>query len=81
MYPSTYVALCQMNKTKDLRLRIEPELFDQFAQLAKALDMPVSQILRRLIAQFVEQNSAERQNTLFPLSSISVSHRNAGSDQ
>ena len=64
----------QMKKSKDLRLRIEPELFAEFSTIAKSLDMPVAQIIRRLMAQFIEQNSTERQSTLFPLDAVSTSH-------
>ena len=67
----------QMKKSKDLRLRIEPELFAEFSRIAKSLDMPVSQIIRRLMAQFIEQNSSERQSALFPVDAISTSHEAA----
>jgi len=62
-----------MKKSKDLRLRIEPDLYDEFAIVAQDLGMPVSQIIRRLMTQFVDQNSSERQNTLFPLPTVSAS--------
>ena len=61
-----------MNKSKDLRLRIEPDLYDEFANVAKDLRMPVSEIIRRLMTQFVDQNSSERQTALFPLPTVSA---------
>ncbi len=70
-----------MKKSKDLRLRIEPELFNEFTRLAKNLDMPVSQVLRRLITQFIEQNLAERQNTLFPVNPSSEPQVNIDTDR
>ena len=63
-----------MKKSKDLRLRIEPELFAEFSSIAKSLDMPVSQIIRRLMTQFIEQNSSERQSALFPVDAVAASH-------
>jgi len=62
-----------MKKSKDLRLRIEPELFNEFSRIAQSLDMPVSQIVRRLMSQFIEQNSSERQSSLFPVNTIATS--------
>lgn len=53
-------------KTKDLRLRVEPDLFEAFSKASKSLDMPVSQVLRRLMAQFVNQSAIEQQHALFP---------------
>ncbi len=70
-----------MKKSKDLRLRIEPDLFKELSRVAKSLDMPISQVLRRLITQFVEQNLAERQNTLFPVNQSSMSQVNIDADR
>jgi len=70
-----------MKKSKDLRLRIEPKLFNEFSRLAKSLDMPVSQVLRRLITQFIEQNLDERQNALFPVSPVSTSQDKIGTNR
>lgn len=61
-----------MKKSKDLRLRVEPELFNDFSKIAETMSIPVSQLVRHLMTQFIEQNSSGRQINLFSASSISI---------
>ncbi len=44
-----------VNKTKDLRLRVEPELYESFREACYQLDLSASHVLRRLMQQFVEK--------------------------
>ena len=53
-----------MPKTSALRIRIDPELHQQFLTICKDLDRPASQVLREFMRRFVEENSDAKRNGL-----------------
>lgn len=48
-------------KTSALRIRIEPRLHDDFIAICKDLDLPASQVIRKFMKEFVEENSQQSQ--------------------
>lgn len=44
-------------KDAGMRIRVEPELRDQFVNLCKENDVPAAQVLRSFMREFVQSNS------------------------
>ncbi len=54
-----------MAKTAALRIRIEPELHQEFLATCKAQDIPASQVLREFMKQYVSANERMPQLDFF----------------
>ncbi len=54
-----------MAKTAALRIRIEPELHQQFLATCKKQDVPASQVLREFMKQYVSVNEQTPQLDIF----------------
>ena len=54
-----------MTKTAALRIRIEPELHQEFLATCKAQDVPASQVLREFMKQYVTANERTPQLDFF----------------
>lgn len=52
-------------KSAALRIRVEPELHDDFLTACKNQDLPASQVLRQFMKAFVEENIVGTQQDLF----------------
>lgn len=46
-----------MKKDSALRIRLDPELHQQFLRVCKAQDRPAAQVLREYMRSYVQQNS------------------------
>lgn len=53
-----------MPKSSAFRIRVEPELHQEFIDTCKRLDIPAAQVLRRYMRDFVENNNG-KQSDLF----------------
>ncbi len=58
-----------MAKTAALRIRIEPDLHQEFLATCKAQDVPASQVLREFMKQYVAANERTPQLDIFQLAS------------
>ena len=56
-----------MAKTAALRIRIEPDLHQEFLATCKAQDVPASQVLREFMKQYVSANKRTPQLDFFQL--------------
>ncbi len=54
-----------MGKTSNLRIRLEPELHQQFVQACQSQDVPAAQVLRNFMRDYVESFLSSRQKDLF----------------
>jgi len=54
-----------MVKTAALRIRIEPELHQQFIKTCKAQDIKASEVLRAFMRRYVDQHAVGQQAQLF----------------
>lgn len=54
-----------MNKSAALRIRIDPDLHQQFLNVCQKQDVPASQVLRQYMRSYVEQFSHGLQSDLF----------------
>lgn len=61
----------KMNKSSNLRIRVEPELHQQFLDACKQQDIPAAQVLREYMQSYVRQHYSGRQIELFKESDIS----------
>ncbi len=55
----------QMGKTAALRIRIEPELHQQFLDICKAQDVAASQVLREFMKHYVSTHERTPQLDFF----------------
>ena len=53
-------------KTAGLRIRIEPELRDEFVEACRAEDLTAAQVLRAFMRRYVAQHYQDMQEELFP---------------
>ncbi len=54
-----------MNKSAALRIRIDPDLHQQFLGVCQKQDVPASQVLRQYMRSYVEQYRHGLQSDLF----------------
>jgi len=54
-----------MGKTANLRIRIEPELHQQFLDTCRAQDKPAAQVLREFMREYVGRYTPVQQHALF----------------
>jgi antitoxin component of RelBE/YafQ-DinJ toxin-antitoxin module len=55
-------------KSAAMRIRVEPELHDEFLTACKNQDLPASQVLRQFMKAFIEENIQGSQQELFEIS-------------
>jgi len=53
------------DKSSNFRVRLDPELHEQFLATCKGLDIPASQVIRQLMRSYIEQNHDKAQSPLF----------------
>jgi len=51
-------------KNAGMRIRVEPELREEFVRLCKHKDMPAAQVLRAFMRDFVERQGEGRQTEI-----------------
>lgn len=49
-------------KNAGMRIRVEPELREEFVRLCRHKDIPAAQVLRAFMRNFVEREGTERQS-------------------
>lgn len=54
-----------MPKSSALRIRIEPDLHQEFLAACKRLDVPAAQVLRQYMRRFVDEHQEGQQKGLF----------------
>ena len=54
-----------MSKSANYRIRIEPDLHQEFLDVCKAEDKPAAQVIREFMRDYVKQYSSARQMDLF----------------
>lgn len=54
-----------MNKTSNLRIRVEPELHESFLRSCKSRDVAAAQVLRSFMRKYVKDQLDGRQPDLF----------------
>ncbi|MGB1110974.1 MAG: hypothetical protein ACPG4N_11495 [Gammaproteobacteria bacterium] len=55
----------QMGKTHNYRLRIEPDLHQEFTEACQFEDRRASQVIREFMREYVKQHRLTRQDDLF----------------
>ena len=63
-----------MNKSAAMRIRIEPELHQQFLAACKRRDRPAAQVLRDFMREYVEKYPVVEQADLFEVVDKGVGH-------
>lgn len=54
-----------MNKSSNFRIRVEPELHQEFLDICKSEDKPAAQVIREFMRVYVEKSYALKQGDLF----------------
>lgn len=57
--------LLAMRKSSAMRIRMEPELHQQFLAACQEKDVPAAQVLRSFMRKYVEDNPIVRQQDMF----------------
>ena len=52
-------------KSANLRIRVEPQLHEQFIDTCKHMGIPASQVIRQYMRSFIEQNYDRTQTDMF----------------
>lgn len=55
----------QMSKSANYRIRVEPDLHQQFLDTCKAEDRPAAQVIREFMREYVNKSRFARQPDLF----------------
>jgi len=64
-------------KDAGMRIRVEPELREEFVDICKQKDVPASQVIRSFMREFIQTNTAvkaQSKSRTQPLSKKSVAH-------
>lgn len=60
------IPMCvQMKKSSNIRIRVEPELHQQFSEACRSQDIPVARVLRKFMRQYVNEVIINRQTDMF----------------
>ncbi len=54
-----------MAKSSNYRIRVEPELHQEFLDVCKSEDRPAAQVIREFMRAYVEKNHSMKQTELF----------------
>jgi predicted DNA-binding protein len=54
-----------MTKSAALRIRIEPELHQQFIEVCRSEDKPAAQVLREFMREYIREHHTAAQTDLF----------------
>ena len=54
-----------MSKSANYRIRVEPDLHQEFLDICKAEDRPAAQVIREFMRDYVKKSSLARQEDLF----------------
>lgn len=54
-----------MNKSSNLRIRVEPRLHHEFLDVCKAKDVPAAQVLREFMKDYVKRSGRTAQRDFF----------------
>lgn len=65
-----------MTKTAALRIRIAPELHQDFLEICKHQDLSASHVLRQFMRSYVEEHRNEQQGELFSINKKRQQHDN-----
>lgn len=66
-----------MSKSSNYRIRVEPELHQEFLDACKSEDRPAAQVIREFMRAYVEKNRSMKQAELF----VSEPSRNYSSQE
>ena len=64
-------------KDVGMRIRVEPELREEFVDICKQKDVPAAQVIRSFMREFIQTNTAveaQSKSRTQPLSKKSVAH-------